>query len=140
MICPACREEMIVVEYQKIELDICASCGGVWFDKEELGLLLGTLQLEADELGRALTKKTEEKTRKCPYCRGRMAKVLVGPGEGVMIDRCKKGHGLWFDGGEVDAVITGLRKAREAERPDAAREDKVGSFLNDVLWGGKNHE
>jgi len=41
MICPACRDEMIVVEYKKIELDICVSCRGVWFDADELGLLLG---------------------------------------------------------------------------------------------------
>ena len=45
MICPACREEMIVVEYKKIELDICVACRGVWCDADALGLLLGTLDL-----------------------------------------------------------------------------------------------
>ena len=42
MICPACREEMIVIEYNKIELDVCVQCKGVWFDGGELNeILLG---------------------------------------------------------------------------------------------------
>lgn len=127
MICPACRDEMIVVEYKKIELDICVSCRGVWFDADELGLLLGSLDLATDEIGRALTEKVEEKARKCPYCRSKMQKVAMGPDGGVVVDKCKKGHGLWFDGGELDTVITGLRKTSDDAEAD------VGSFLGDVL-------
>jgi Zn-finger nucleic acid-binding protein len=40
MICPTCKNPMIVVEYQQIELDYCGSCRGVWFDNGELELLL----------------------------------------------------------------------------------------------------
>ncbi|MES0279143.1 MAG: zf-TFIIB domain-containing protein, partial [Dehalococcoidales bacterium] len=32
MICPICKVEMAVVEQDKIELDYCARCRGVWFD------------------------------------------------------------------------------------------------------------
>ena len=130
MICPACREEMIVVEYKKIELDICVACRGVWFDADELGLLLGSFDLFADEIGRPPEGRPSENTRKCPYCRGKMDKVLMGADETVVIDKCKKGHGLWFDGGELDTVIAGLKKASA----DAGA--KVGSFLGDVLLAG----
>ncbi|MFH1731988.1 MAG: zf-TFIIB domain-containing protein [Planctomycetota bacterium] len=130
MICPACREEMIVVEYKKIELDICVACRGVWFDADELGLLLGSLDLSADGIGRPLEEKPSEEPRKCPYCRGKMDKILMGTDEAVVIDKCKKGHGLWFDGGELDTVIAGLKKAST----DAGAE--VGSFLGDVLLAG----
>jgi len=134
MICPACREEMIVVEYKKIELDICVACRGVWFDADELGLLLGSLDLLADQIGRPLETKPSEKTRKCPYCRGKMEKVVMGADETVVIDKCKKGHGLWFDGGELDTVIAGLKKASA----DAGAE--VGSFLGDVLLASDGTE
>ena len=127
MICPACRDEMIVVEYKKIELDICVSCRGVWFDADELGLLLDSLDLATDEIGRILTEEVDEKARKCPYCRSKMEKVGMGPDEGVVVDKCKKGHGHWFDGGELDTVITGLRKTSDDVGAD------VGSFLGDVL-------
>ena len=136
MICPACREEMIVVEYKKIELDICVACRGVWFDADELGLLLGSLDLLADEIGRPLEAKPSEKARKCPYCRGKMDKATMGTDEAVVIDKCRKGHGLWFDGGELDAVIGGLQKPA-TERGDAAGAGgKMGSFLKDVLLAG----
>jgi len=143
MICPACHEEMMVVEYKQIELDVCAVCKGVWFDADELELLLGSLQLPAERLVRPLTEKSDEEVRKCPYCRRKMEKVLMGMGDGEVIDRCKKGHGLWFDGGELDTVIRGLKKpaagvSAEAgaatEASEKAREE-VGSFLADVLLG-----
>jgi len=136
MICPACREEMIVVEYKQIELDICAFCRGLWFDADELGLLLGALDLHVDEIGRPAPDKAAEEARKCPYCRARMAKVLMGPGDGVVIDKCPKGHGLWFDGGELDAVIGGLQKPATERGADAGAGGKMGSFLKDVLLAG----
>jgi len=133
MIGPACREEMIVVEYKQIELDICAFCRGLWFDADELGLLLGALDLHVDEIGRPAPDKAAEEARKCPYCRARMAKVLMGPGDGVVIDKCPKGHGLWFDGGELDTVIEGLQKAGPAKKGREKAGGEVGSFLKDVL-------
>jgi uncharacterized protein len=137
VICPACQQEMIVVELKKIELDICAFCRGVWFDADELRLLLESLRLKVDEMGRDPAKPTQEKGRKCPYCRKDMLKALIGPGEGVMVDRCKNGHGLWFDGGELDAVILNL-EAAEHIAPDSAKARKVGAFLKDVLHSGKD--
>lgn len=141
MRCPACREEMIVIEYKDIELDVCSSCKGVWFDAEELELLLGSLQLPVEELVRKLEGKSSEEARKCPACRKKMEKVLVGPGKGEVIDRCRRGHGLWFDGGELDKVIHRLKKP-EAVSGSAGKEaqEKIGSFLSDVLRaeeGGK---
>ena len=40
MICPVCKKDALIVEYDRIELDYCPSCGGVWFDSGELDLLL----------------------------------------------------------------------------------------------------
>jgi len=137
VICPACREEMIVVEYKKIELDICVQCNGVWFDADELRLLLETLHLHVDKLGRLPAKKTAEVTRKCPYCRKRMKKIMIGPSDSVMIDRCAKGHGLWFDGGELDVIVNTLQAGDEAGSPHAGKAHQVGSFLKDVLLAGK---
>ena len=138
MICPACREEMIVVEYDKIELDVCVQCDGVWFDAEELGLLLETLHLGGDELGHRPVKKTAEKARKCPRCRKRMNKVMIGPGEEVMIDRCTKGHGLWFDGGELDGIVKALQTPVSNGELRTEKHEQVGNFLKDVLLAEKD--
>ena len=71
MKCPACRNIMIVVEHDKVELDYCLSCLGVWFDAGELELLLETTQLEGDHLSldNILTSPeatAAERKRKCP--------------------------------------------------------------------------
>lgn len=133
MICPACREEMIVLEYNKIELDVCVQCKGVWFDAEELELLLETLHLGVAELEFTTAKKTAEKARRCPRCRKRMDKVMIGPGEGVMIDRCTRGHGLWFDGGELNEIVNALQASVNNAEPQTGRPQQIGAFLKDVL-------
>jgi Zn-finger nucleic acid-binding protein len=106
MICPVCKAEMIVVEYHEIELDMCTECKGVWFDSGELELVLKTHQAEGvDEFLEGMRSspgvKTTEKKRKCPICGKKMDKKDVGEEPKVMIDTCDRGHGLWFDGGEV---------------------------------------
>jgi len=108
MICPACNSPMIVLEYKSIELDVCASCNGIWFDADELRLLLEKMALNADAVGNAVD--SDEPKRTCPICRHKMHKVALGAAAKTTIDSCEHGHGLWFDCGEVDAVIAELRK------------------------------
>ena len=50
MICPICKNDMIVVEHNKIELDYCLNCHGVWFDSGELELLLKSMKLESSDV------------------------------------------------------------------------------------------
>ena len=70
MICPACKKDMIVVEYQRIELDFCPGCRGVWFDCGELELMLESAHLDETSLGdtRHLPEaKTTEKLTEMPH-------------------------------------------------------------------------
>jgi Zn-finger nucleic acid-binding protein len=106
VICPVCKTEMIVVEYHDIELDMCTECNGVWFDSGELKLVLQTYKAEGiDEFLEGMRNspaaKTNEKKRKCPICGKKMGKKDVGKDPKVLIDTCDRGHGVWFDGGEV---------------------------------------
>ena len=50
MKCPVCYSLMIVVKYEKIEIDYCLSCCGVWFDAEDVEILLEAMQLEGTAL------------------------------------------------------------------------------------------
>jgi hypothetical protein len=118
---------MLVVEYQQIELDCCPACEGVWFDAEELEMLLASLGITADDLIAPLDQ-SDEQPRRCRYCGAKMTKARIGPGEGVVIDQCPEGHGLWFDGGELETVVRGLQ--------DQESKPGVGSFIADVLFAG----
>ena len=70
MKCPTCKNLMIVVEHEHIELDYCTECQGVWFDSGELDLLLETMQLKGgilslDSILTSPEAKSQEKKRKC---------------------------------------------------------------------------
>jgi len=119
MKCPVCKISTTAVEYDKIELDYCSRCHGIWFDKGELELLLDTLTRGATrELVNSLMQlpqqKASEKSRKCPICRRVMRKIDIGSGREIVIDICDAGHGLWFDGGESGAFIEQLKIDRPA--------------------------
>ena len=36
MNCPACKEALIVLELDEVEIDHCLSCQGIWLDAGEL--------------------------------------------------------------------------------------------------------
>jgi len=135
MRCPACRNLMIVVEHEQIELDYCVNCSGVWFDAGELALLLETMQLEGTGISvdSALTSpeaKSSEKKRRCPICGNKMKKATAGHEPEVLIDACPRGDGLWFDSGEVGQLITQLSD-KPSEESDS--QGRVITFLGEVF-------
>ena len=107
MNCPVCRVALVVVERERIELDWCLSCRGLWFDEGELELL-------AEKSGRAIDpadltradRRTGQGKRRCPRCRKKMEQATVGSGEGPKIDRCPA-HGIWLDRGELGQIMSG---------------------------------
>jgi len=106
MKCPRCKKVMIVLEANQVEVDHCLGCGGVWLDAGELELLLAGAEeasrlLESFEVDEGVT----EKKIRCPLCSSKMDKVLCGLGKKVLIDRCPRGDGLWFDRGELGEVL-----------------------------------
>ena len=142
MICPACRKPTIVVEHENIELDYCTSCSGVWFDTGELELLLESMQLEKSSLSLenilALPETmSTEKKRRCPICRQKMRKATIGKEPEVLIDVCSQGEGLWFDGGEINQIISQCVGKSCAETDSQSR---VLSFLRDTFKFGSQPE
>jgi Zn-finger nucleic acid-binding protein len=137
MICPACRNDTIVVEYHQIELDYCPSCHGVWFDSGELELLLDSAGLESPVLLAGLAGSAEasskEKRRRCPICLRKMKKTVIGREPEILIDVCSRGDGLWFDGGELAQLMEQLAgKTGEKTTP----QQEVLAFLREVFGTG----
>jgi Zn-finger nucleic acid-binding protein len=107
MDCPACKNAMITLELADVEIDHCVRCGGIWLDGGELELLMDAPE-KAKQLLRSFRKDptAAEHPRKCPICNKKMAKVTVGPSDPPLrIDQCGRGHGLWFDRGELKQIL-----------------------------------
>lgn len=135
MICPTCRNQMIVVEYHEVELDHCTNCKGIWFDSGELELLLKLVgAAEAPSLFDALIRSpqaiTTEKKRKCPICNHKMKKNSSHENPDLIIDVCERGDGLWFDGGEF-ALLIGEQPQKSAG--EQSSEQQVINFLEEVF-------
>jgi Zn-finger nucleic acid-binding protein len=139
MICPVCKLDMIVIEYQNIELDYCNSCKGVWFDSGELDLLLKSQGLEKtktfiDGILKSQETISLEKKRKCPICSRKMKKTAIGKQPEIFIDICPDKHGLWFDGGEVAQLIKHLA-GKCPPKHDSG--EQVITFLEEVFEAPK---
>jgi uncharacterized protein len=132
MRCPIDKKDMIVVEHQKIELDYCLQCNGVWFDAQELELLVESFRKQGAQIANTglLTPQAanvKESPRQCPICAKKMDKVWLGKEPRVLIDSCPQGHGLWFDGGELHQVLCQLAPSDKKGSPD------IISFLGDTF-------
>jgi len=109
MLCPVCRQPMVIVEFDDIELDICPDCQGLWFDTQELRELFELvgapeqvydLEDHLDRLDRAGGR------RSCPRCHARIEPVKSPASDAhLVLDRCPRGHGLWFDKGELETLF-----------------------------------
>lgn len=125
MNCPVCKEAMVVLELDQVEIDYCTSCQGIWLDAGELELLLDD-ENERTKILETLHEDHEhpERQYKCPICTKKMVKVFVGDNKEILIDKCKKDHGLWFDKGELKTVI---------EFGSQEKENKIINLLKDMF-------
>ena len=97
MICPVCKDSMLILEYENIELDYCPSCEGSWMDAGELELLLNTPTeiIDLSDLPKSIRSK-----HRCPRCRKHM-RVTQLPDSAVEVDICPRDGGIWLDKGEL---------------------------------------
>ena len=125
MNCPVCNEPMVVLELEQVETDYCTNCGGIWLDSGELELLIENLN-EREQIINSFSEdlSTKEKSHPCPICGKKMGKVIVRDKNKVLIDKCKKEHGFWFDKGELKSVI---------ENSSDLKQNKVLNLLKDMF-------
>lgn len=119
---------MVVLEYDTVELDYCVDCGGVWLDAGELDLLFGDREMTQGFLTAGdAHPSVRERPRRCPICSKKMAKHTTGGAVPVTYDQCARGHGLWFDRGELAAVLEEGSPAPGAEH--------VSAWLREIFQG-----
>jgi Zn-finger nucleic acid-binding protein len=126
MDCPVCKDAMITLELAEVEIDYCTGCSGIWLDAGELEMLLGDAQ-KAERLLASfkVDLHCREKPRKCPICLKKMEKVVVGSNQPMLlVDKCRRGDGLWFDKGELQDILS---------RAQLDAESKIQKLLADMF-------
>jgi Zn-finger nucleic acid-binding protein len=119
---------MITLELADVEIDPCTDCGGIWLDAGELELLLGHPE-KAEHLLNSfeIDPHGTEDRRKCPICLKKMQKIIVGRAKPtLLIDKCARGDGLWFDRGELQDIFN---------RAQLDKDNKIQQLLADIFYG-----
>ena len=104
MNCPACKNPMIILELNQVEIDYCNSCKGIWLDSGELELIFSNSDQKSVGDSFAPKSNHQEVGRRCPNCKKKMEKVEF-ENSGIILDRCSNNHGLWFDNGELKSLL-----------------------------------
>ena len=118
--CPNCKKPMVVLELEGVEVDRCLQCGGTWLDAGELELVLRLAGAAAEKVVPFLESGAGgvRGSRRCPRCRRKLRVFKAGKDKNVELDRCPRGHGLWFDASELEAVVS---SAAEGDAAHVAR-------------------
>ena len=145
--CPRCKNvELEALLVEGVALDHCKKCGGIWLDHTVFARLQ---QIEANSAPLMLriadlpkpqrTTNANKAYIPCPECKNLMTPRNFAGCSGVIIDECRS-HGVWFDPGELAAIMQfirdgGLDKARkrnEARIQDQIRQKEFGTALDRV--------
>ena len=86
----------------KIVVDQCLSCTGIWFDVDELDQYLAEKLVILDSKKPENYNKVEKQEANCPKCDKLMEKHTAPKKAGFKVDTCPECHGVWLDGSELD--------------------------------------
>jgi Zn-finger nucleic acid-binding protein len=117
---------MITLELADVEIDHCVRCGGIWLDTGELELLMDDpvkAKCLLDSFREDAT--VAEQPRRCPICKRKMVKIVVGPSKPpLLIDKCPRTDGLWFDKGELQDIL---------DRGELDKDSRIQHLLADMF-------
>ncbi len=101
MKCPKCDN----VDLMNLlgQLDFCPSCQGTWFDKGETAKYF-SLEQDLPDLESSL-KTAQQRGQVCPRCSAELQELKYDVNQDLLLDRCTKCEGLWFDAEEVDKLM-----------------------------------
>ncbi len=102
MQCPKCSGTLQVVVQDRIEIDRCDACGGLWFDRLELERLRavpGSAAVDSGDPGVGRDHNRQSKTE-CPRCRTLMIPMVDLRQSHIWYESCPVCYGKWLDAGE----------------------------------------
>ncbi len=127
--CPECGAPLVAFELYGIEIDYCMECGGVWLDRGELALIIQQAGANPGGLTEALyaEKASGQGKGRCPRCNIKLERVVIEGEHPLELDRCPRGHGLYFDEGELQRTAECLTGVDDREKK------AVADFLADMF-------
>jgi Zn-finger nucleic acid-binding protein len=112
--CPRCDVAFGGTEVGGLEVEQCSTCGGTWFEEEELRAAkdetdpdLAWMDFEIWRHGDRF--EVSVKPLRCPRCGIDMAAVEYGDTR-IEVDYCVRCQSVWLDAGEFEKIIAALEE------------------------------
>jgi Zn-finger nucleic acid-binding protein len=134
-ICPQCGIKLMEEKYEGVPIDVCGKCSGVWLDRGELYEIIQKREKTFTEQEKGEVAPQVHKQGKphqmypeadCCVCGETMNRFTYGGTSGIIIDRCRAGHGLWLDKGELEKIQIYIEKSEEL---GAQNRDKYSQII-----------
>ena len=112
MTCPRCSVEFGSRMLGEIEVEECASCGGVWLEEDELRKAKDLADPDLVWMDFEIWKHADRfevsvKPVRCPRCDIDMAAVVYGDTK-IEVDFCIRCQSVWLDNGELEKIVEAL--------------------------------
>ena len=85
-----------------IEIDVCPSCRGAWFEQGELDRADDSIWVNVERL--ETTEIEAEKKYSCPACGSEMTGILLLNNVAPELEKCENCMGYWLDYGELEKI------------------------------------
>src|SRR2546426_1135911 len=107
-VCPKCDVGLFILNFKGVEVDFCHRCRGLWLDAGELEMLMELTGAHAEHDPLLRFQKQEGvvpagRKHFCPRCDQPLREITVD--KRLTLDRCSRGHGLWFDADELKQLL-----------------------------------
>lgn len=136
--CPDCRLELAAHAFGAVGYAECPRCAGLFLRREAFEAVTkdadtrAKVRLAAPPPAAPAPGKASSgvfpavRYRHCPSCRNLMNRSNFGGGSGIVLDSCRD-HGIWFDKGELTAIVEFLERGgwdriRQREREKLSEE------------------
>lgn len=145
VVCPKCDVALLLLDFAGVEVDYCPRCEGLWLDSGEVGHMIATtggkemdvFQEFIEEIGRSEGGK---EAYLCPRCDRGMREIVRRGADGteLILERCARGDGIWFDKGELHSLLKTLPPEAQAGGAVALLTDVLGCYLSTTPQGENN--
>jgi Zn-finger nucleic acid-binding protein len=130
-VCPKCDVPLFILHFKDIEIDFCQHCRGLWLNAHELEALMEQTGASAHDPLLKFQQQTgvqpSGRPHLCPRCDAPLHEIQVDHAgtPRLTLDKCPRGHGLWFDADELQQLL--------AMFPPQSGAAKTIDYLNELF-------
>ncbi|MFI5386427.1 MAG: zf-TFIIB domain-containing protein [Fimbriimonadales bacterium] len=103
--CPSCSALMRIESIHGVELDVCTKCAGIWFDSDDLRVLLARDPLALTEIDEVVPHIEHgagaHSALLCPQCGLRLEDYHYMYNSPVILQTCSNCGGFWVEEDEL---------------------------------------